>query len=668
MRRVVLVLVSLLIFQIPYANSACVKTASNYTSGSIFENNLINLLYKFKEQSSALKFYSGANGEAPDKVYGLYLCRNDVGIDVCSTCIDGAFRGITGECPFSGEAIVWYDKCMLRYASRDIFSLSETTPALREVNTADIPNYAVFSPVFNSSMRELVKNASSDLPYFAMAKTNWTSNQTFYSYAQCTPDLSVTDCSSCLNTALADVMYCCSKNMGAKILQPSCQLRFETGPFLNDTPSSPASPPPPPLPPAHFPPSNHPPPGDIEEPSLKPAILGAIAGSVSVGLIVLAVVLWICLCRKKPIEESNIVPPASPMALHDDGTEGLGDAEFVQYNFATLKTATGDFSAANTLGKGGFGFVYKGTLESGEQLAIKRLSSTSGQGTKEFMAEARFLAKLQHTNLVKLQGFCLEGDEKLLVYEFMPNSSLERYLFDAEKRPVLDWATRFNIILGIAKGLQYLHEDSRLTIIHRDLKPDNILLDKEMNPKIADFGLAKLLQVVEKRGTTSRIIGTQGYMAPECLMGEFSDKSDVYSFGVMLLEIVSGQNNMKFFQLTKKADLPSHAWRLWKEGRSFELTDPQLDNNCSKEELMRCIQIGLLCLQTDDEKRPKMSSVVYMLMGLGDIPLPSALEMSSPQLSVPIYGGEQRDYTDNYSNKSATMVTDLTRDLYPKPR
>ncbi|XP_074267408.1 cysteine-rich receptor-like protein kinase 15 [Silene latifolia] len=657
MKRIVLLLALVLFFQIPYTKSKCIETASNFTSGSIFETNLDNLLYTFKVQSSSLKFYSDTAGKAPNKVYGLYLCRNDIDIDVCNTCIDGAYRGITGECPFSGEAIVIYDKCLLRYASRNIFNLSETSPALREIYSLEMPNYAVFVPIFNRTARELIKNASSELPYFATAKYKWASNQTVYSYAQCTPDLNVTECSSCLDTALTDMMKCCSKYMGAKILQPSCQIRFESAPFLNDKLSSlPASPPP--LPPTHSPASR-----DLSFPSstktsLKPAIIGAIAASVSVGLIVVTVVLWICVCRKRN------VPPLSHLG-QNHGVEGLGEAELVQYDFSTMKTATGHFSAENTLGKGGFGYVYKGTLKNGDQLAIKRLSSTSGQGTEEFLAEARFLAKLQHNNVVKLVRFCLAGEEKLLVYDFMSNSSLEGFLFDPIKQPLLDWKTRSRIITGIAKGLQYLHEDSRLTIIHRDIKPENILLDNEMNPKIADFGLAKLTGVEEKYGITGIIKGTQGYMAPESVNGEFSNKSDIYSFGVMLLEIVSGQHNRKYYQANKKT-LQSCACNLWNEGRPFDFRDPTLGDDCSRKDVIRCIQIGLLCLQTEPEKRPEISLIVSQLTSSGNLPSPSELGISSHQLIVPI--NDDGDQSTGSDTSSLTMQLTMTQDLYSKPR
>ncbi|KAL3596249.1 hypothetical protein D5086_007886, partial [Populus alba] len=209
--------------------------------------------------------------------------------------------------------------------------------------------------------------------------------------------------------------------------------------------------------------------------------------------------------------------------------------------------ATNQYSNENKLGQGGFGPVYKGVMEDGKEIAVKRLSRTSGQGLREFMNEVNLIARLQHRNLVKLLGCCLEKNEKLLVYEYMPNKSLDVFLFDSAMRVQLDWQRRLSIINGIARGLLYLHEDSRLRIIHRDLKASNILLDYEMNPKISDFGMARIFGGNHSEANTNRIVGTYGYMAPEYAMeGLSSVKSDVFSFGVLMLEIISGKRNGGF--------------------------------------------------------------------------------------------------------------------------
>ncbi|XP_010430168.1 PREDICTED: putative G-type lectin S-receptor-like serine/threonine-protein kinase At1g61610 [Camelina sativa] len=217
------------------------------------------------------------------------------------------------------------------------------------------------------------------------------------------------------------------------------------------------------------------------------------------------------------------------------------------FSFDSVASATGDFAEENKLGQGGFGTVYKGNFSEGREIAVKRLSGKSKQGLEEFKNEILLIAKLQHRNLVRLLGCCIEDNEKMLLYEYMPNKSLDRFLFDESKRGSLDWRKRWEIIGGIARGLLYLHRDSRLKIIHRDLKASNILLDTEMNPKISDFGMARIFNYRQDQANTIRVVGTYGYMAPEYAMeGIFSEKSDVYSFGVLILEIVSGRKNISF--------------------------------------------------------------------------------------------------------------------------
>ncbi|KAK1309368.1 Receptor-like serine/threonine-protein kinase SD1-8 [Acorus calamus] len=288
---------------------------------------------------------------------------------------------------------------------------------------------------------------------------------------------------------------------------------------------------------------------------------------------------------------------------------GANETELPMFDLETVQNATNNLSASNVIGEGGYGPVYWGKLE-GQEVAVKRLSKTSKQGAEEFKNELTLIAKVQHRNLVRLLGCCIEGDERMLIYEYMPNKSLDTFIFDFTKSASMDWQKRFDIIMGIARGLLYLHQDSRFRIIHRDLKASNILLDKELKPKISDFGLARIFGGDQDEAKTKRVVGTYGYMSPEYAMdGVFSVKSDVFSFGVLVLEILSGRRNRGFYQSEPDSNLLRNAWRLWEEGRGLELLDTSIGHVYPVIEVMRCLQVGLLCVQEQAEDRPTMSWV-----------------------------------------------------------
>ncbi|XP_024007950.1 receptor-like serine/threonine-protein kinase SD1-7 [Eutrema salsugineum] len=320
---------------------------------------------------------------------------------------------------------------------------------------------------------------------------------------------------------------------------------------------------------------------------------------------------------------NELVIPSRKYKSRENKTE---DLELPLIEFEAVSMATNNFSNVNKLGQGGFGIVYKGRLLDGKEIAVKRLSKMSLQGTDEFTNEVRLIARLQHINLVRLLGCCVDKGEKMLIYEYLENLSLDSHLFDKTRRSNLNWQMRFEIANGIARGLLYLHQDSRFRIIHRDLKVSNILLDKNMTPKISDFGMARIFGRDETEANTRRVVGTYGYMSPEYAMnGTFSVKSDVFSFGVLLLEIISGKRSTGFFNSTGDFSLLGCVWRNWKEGKGLDIVDPIIIESSSStvrtHEVLRCIQIGLLCVQERPEDRPVMSSVMVML-GSETTPIP----------------------------------------------
>ncbi|WZZ83637.1 G-type lectin S-receptor-like serine/threonine-protein kinase At1g11330 isoform X2 [Brassica napus] len=339
------------------------------------------------------------------------------------------------------------------------------------------------------------------------------------------------------------------------------------------------------------------------------------------GVVLVAAVFVLLACRKfkkrpGPQKDRSAEILLKRMEALTSGNEPTSNQanlkELPLFEFQVLATATDNFSLENKLGQGGFGPVYKGVLSEGQEIAVKRLSRASGQGLEELLNEVVVVSKLQHRNLVKLLGCCIEGEERLLIYEYMPKKSLDAYLFDPLKQKILDWKTRFNILEGICRGLLYLHRDSRLKIIHRDLKASNILLDDNHNPKISDFGLARVFRANEDEANTRRVVGTYGYMSPEYAMeGLFSEKSDVFSLGVIFLEIISGRRNSH--KEDNDLNLLAYAWKLWNDGEAASLADPIVFDECFEKEITKCVQIGLLCVQEVANDRPNVSTVIWML-------------------------------------------------------
>ncbi|CDP04297.1 unnamed protein product [Coffea canephora] len=383
-----------------------------------------------------------------------------------------------------------------------------------------------------------------------------------------------------------------------------------------------------------------------------------IASTVVLGLLFLAISAycfrkWLTRHRgnKQNVElslfEEGEVPKKE--SILSDKPEQSKLEELPLYSYETLAIATDTFHVKNKLGTGGFGPVFKGKLLSGQKIAVKRLSNSSNQGIKEFMNEVELISKLQHRNLVRLLGCCVEREEKMLIYEYMPNKSLDAYLFDLQKRDLLYWNRRKLIIEGIGRGLLYLHRDSRLKIIHRDLKPSNILLDEELNPKISDFGLARIFGGNQDQANTNRVVGTYGYMAPEYAMkGKFSEKSDVYSFGVLLLEIVSGKKNTSSHADENDLSLIGYAWKLWNENEAVKLVDPALSDPRVEMEILRYVHVGLLCVQESANDRPNVSNVLSMLNSeIAELPPPKLPAYTARLGSTESEGSQQSGHSVN---------------------
>lgn len=409
-----------------------------------------------------------------------------------------------------------------------------------------------------------------------------------YSTAQCTPDLTRAQCRACLVAAMAEMPQRVfpTNSPGAIVVGERCGLRFDTFSFFNGEAMVQLH--------AGGPKEN----GTKKTPVL--VIVLAILG----GLLAMALIGFLIWRKKRS-------PRKAALFIN---VEDMESCESIFMGLSTLRSATSNFDEMNKLGEGGFGVVYKGALPDGQEVAVKRLSERSKQGLGQMKNELTLISKLQHKNLVRLIGVCLEEGEHLLVYEYMPNKSLDIILFDPEKSKQLDWGERCQILNGIARGMQYLHEHSQLKIVHRDLKASNILLDADMKPKISDFGLAKIFTDDQTRNATCSIIGTIGYMSPEYAMrGHYSTKLDVFSFGVLVLEIVTGRRNNYTVNSEHSQDLFGLVWKHWVEGTIAEMVDPGLGRHFPRGEVLKCINIGLLCVQQNPTDRPSMSSIVVML-------------------------------------------------------
>ncbi|KAM3298932.1 hypothetical protein ACQJBY_040433 [Aegilops geniculata] len=358
---------------------------------------------------------------------------------------------------------------------------------------------------------------------------------------------------------------------------------------------------------------------------------------------------WCCLPRaKKQQQEKNLYFHRQQENLNSQASiSGISAEKNIRlFSYAQLKSATDNFDRNNKVGRGGFGTVYKGTLPNKQDVAVKVLSAESRQGIREFLTEINVISNVKHPNLVELIGCCVEEENRILVYEYLENSSLDRALLGSNSDPAnFTWSVRSSICIGVARGLAYLHEEIPSPIVHRDIKASNILIDKNYVPKIGDFGLAKLFPDNITHIST-RVAGTTGYLAPEYAWhGQLTKKADIYSFGVLVIEIVSGKSGSRSLLADDKF-LLEKTWELYEAGNLKELVDPDL-GDYPDEEAIRFIKVALFCTQAAAARRPSMLQVVKMLS--------KPIRINERELTAPGYISE---YNSGVSKATGTASSD----------
>ncbi|AQK40953.1 Putative leucine-rich repeat receptor-like protein kinase family protein [Zea mays] len=383
------------------------------------------------------------------------------------------------------------------------------------------------------------------------------------------------------------------------------------------------------------------------------AIVGIVIGASVLGLAALAGIFMLVQKRRRAAQQQEEL-------YNMVGRPNI-------FSNAELKLATDNFSSQNILGEGGYGPVYKGKLPDERVIAVKQLSQTSHQGKSQFVTEVATISAVQHRNLVKLYGCCIDSSTPLLVYEYHENGSLDRALF-GDSGTILDWPTRFEIILGIARGLTYLHEESSVRIVHRDIKASNVLLDTDLTPKISDFGLAKLFDE-KKTHVSTKIAGTFGYLAPEYAMrGHLTEKADVFAFGVLAMETVAGRPNTDNSLEEHRIYLFEWAWELYERDQALGILDARIEESDGEEAVIRVINVALLCTQGSPHQRPPMSRVVKMLTG--DIEVPEVVTKPSYITEWQRRGGNSSYVTSGYSGDTTgefSVQRETTAPLTPSP-
>nr|KJB56413.1 hypothetical protein B456_009G119100 [Gossypium raimondii] len=599
----------------------------NVTSFSGFSRNLNATLTELRGQlDKGMHFAVAQEATGSDPVYAMVQCRNYMSRNDCISCFSTASSQIR-NCSAANGARVIFDGCFLRYESNMFYQESTQVGNLGICGGSTASQQNVFGTTVERLLGDLVKATPKIDSFFAASREEVggvNGNVTAYGVAQCMETIDEKGCMECLKVALANIQRCPPDSDG-RAVDTGCFLRYSDSPFFGANYTIDLKP---------F--------LKTRNTTKRDALIGGLVGGGGLLLLITLLLFWVRKSRNN-------------MAVPQEDVEAPPELQGpLTYTYKELNFATTNFSQQNKLGEGGFGEVYK----NGRVVAVKKLAISKSEKVKaEFDTEVKLISNVHHRNLVRLVGCCSKGPELLLVYEFMPNGSLDKHLF-GEGHGSLNWKQRFDIIVGTAKGLAYLHEEFHACIIHRDIKPSNILLDRDLQPKIADFGLVRLLPE-DQTHLSTKFAGTFGYTAPEyAIHGQLSVKVDTYSFGVVVLEIISGLKNNETSLDPTAEFLLKRAWGLYQDNMAMEIVDRSLDpEEYDIDEMQRMIEIAFLCTQSSASLRPTMSEVVTMLRTV------SSLEPRQPTRPAFIESDRRVEIIPQDNRSTSTSSSNATNSI-----
>ncbi|MCL7048002.1 hypothetical protein MKW94_001847 [Papaver nudicaule] len=555
------------------------KKFENVTNFVVNYNEANSIL--IRENFFALKAGQTSTGKTPYKIYLMAACYEDLSMDQCHNCYIQSRYHLPTCFPWAG-GLVHLGGCFLRAANYNFFhEFSSPTMDEKICGPTTMKNY---DESHRESIRRMVYGTVKNAIGIGAADTfpALFGSAPLYVQANCWKTLDRFSCAACLDESASAVVSCLPATE-AWSLKAGCVIHYSDYPFFEEGKSS-----------------------NIRSTAIT--FVGYVLGATM--LCVLAICTGI-LAGKVTYDRRN-----RQLAATIAGADGDLFKRVLKFKYATLEKATHHFSEANKLGQGGFGEVFKGTLADGREIAVKRLYANPTSQSEEIFNEMNVISHCHHKNLVRFLGCSITTLDSILVYEFVPNKSLNLFLFDSEKKKELDWKKRLGIIKGTADGLAYLHEDCQIVIVHRDIKASNILLDLRFRPKIADFGLARICADHAKGDPKGGIViaGTFGYMSPEYLThGQLTEKVDVYSYGVIVLEIVTGIQSNHFTSDESLETLVTWTWKHYKSSKVSDIIDESIKDQVDEEELKRVVQVGLLCTQEAAALRPTMQEVIQML-------------------------------------------------------